>query len=99
MSETNMPLKVVASCPPVIFVTAHVSKAQPTSAEREKAYVTHRRRSARNRSITRIAHAAASRKISGYASSMMGRPVIILSRLSQLAHRQVPEEVVHRGVH
>src|SRR5947199_156547 len=42
---------------------------------------------------------SASRKISGYASSMMGRRVSILQRLLQLTHGEVLEQLVHRGVH
>ena len=37
MSETNMPLKVVASCPPVMPVTIVVRTAQPSSAASDSA--------------------------------------------------------------
>src|SRR5258706_15503213 len=98
-----MPLKVVATCPPVMPVTITVRNAHPSSAASDSAYVTQRVASFRNRSTTRIAQPAASRKISGYASSMTGRPVSIFARLSrlvsQLARRDVLEQVVDRRVH
>src|ERR1700675_2345542 len=53
----------------------------------------------RNKSRTRIAQAEARRKISGYARSMGGSTASMPLIVSQLARRDVLQQLVDRGVH